>query len=74
MRRSMGNTMSVTSSPVTSSSTSLSPVKRAPLLCVPNMWGRDDYGPLLSAPPGALDRVHLAAGPDLKFDFLYLFS
>ena len=45
-----------------------------PLLYVSDMWGRVDCGPLLSAPPGALDRVHLAAGPDLKFDFLYLFS
>ena len=38
------------------------------------MWGHVDHGPLLLAPPSALDRVHLAAGPDLKFDFsLFVF-
>ena len=30
------------------------------------------YGPPLSVIVGALDRVHLAAELDLKFDFLYL--
>ena len=38
------------------------------------MRGRVDYGSPLSAPLGALDRVHLVAGPDLKFDFsLFVF-
>ena len=36
--------------------------------------GHVDCGPPLSAPLGALDRVHLTARPDLKFDFsLFVF-
>ena len=46
----------------------------APLLCVSVVCGHIDRGPPLSAPLGALDQVHLAAGPDLKFDFsLFVF-
>ena len=45
-----------------------------PFLGLTSAWVPLTYGPPLSVPPGALDRVHLAVGPDLKFDFLYLFS
>ena len=44
------------------------------VLCSCVADGRDPltYGPLLLVAVGALDRVHLAAELDLKFDFLYL--
>ena len=42
-----------------------------PLLHVSITCGHIDHGPPLLAPLGALDQVHLAAGPDLKFDFSF---
>ena len=44
------------------------------VLCsyVADGWDPLTYGSPLSVTVGALDRVHLAAELDLKFDFLYL--
>ena len=50
----------------------LRPVSAVLYSCVANRWDTLTYGPLLSVVVGALDRVHLAAKLDLKFDFLYL--
>ena len=59
-------------SPKTSLSTSFSSVSAVLCFCANDMWDPLTYGPPLSVVVGALDRVHLAAELDLKFDFLYL--
>jgi len=62
---------------VVSPETSLSATSRrsnaAPCLGLTGVWVLLTCGPPLSAPLGALDRVHLVARPDLKFDFLIYF-
>ena len=66
------NTMVPRLSPETSPSMSFSPVSAVLCSCVADGWDPLTYGPPLSIVVGALDRVHLAAELDLKFDFLYL--
>ena len=50
----------------------LRPVSAILFSCVADRLDPLTYGPLLSVIVGALDRVHLAAELDLKFDFLSL--
>ena len=58
--------------PETSPSASFLPVSAVLCSCVTDGWDPLTYGPPLLVAVGALDRVHLAAKLDLKFDFLYL--
>ena len=50
----------------------LQPVSAILYFCVANGWDPLTYGAPLSITVGGLDRVHLPAELDLKFDFLYL--
>ena len=56
----------------TSPSVSFLPVSEVLYFYADDMWDSLTYGPPLSVALGALDRVHLVAELDLKFDFLYL--
>ena len=48
------------------------PVSVVVYSCVTDGWDPLTCGPPLLVAVGALDRVHLVAELDLKFDFLYL--